>query len=97
MASKKRLKKDIDQILSLVLSDCFFVMEQNKKVDGEEILKIIQEVVQKHNELRNKVNHPAIESDKKAIKQHFREITIELFEVTDNALEKLSAVVKKVA
>ena len=35
MASKKDLKKDIDLLMSLVLNDCFYVLEYNTKVRAE--------------------------------------------------------------
>jgi hypothetical protein len=97
MASVKNLKKDIDLIMSLVINDCFFVLNENSKVSEENILDIVREVIVKHRELRVRTNHPDGKDNPKLIKQHYRKIAEDLLNAADEALEKLSAEVKKVA
>ena len=97
MASIKNLKKDIDLIMSLVINDCFFVLNENSKVSEENILDIVREVIVKHRELRVRTNHPDGKDNPKLVKQHYKKITDDLLNAADEALEKLSAEVKKVA
>lgn len=97
MASIKNLKKDIDLLMSLVLSDCFYVLEYNSKVDSDAIMKIAGDVIQKHRELRLRVNHPDGKDNPKLVKKYYDGIVSDMLAYADKALEKLSAEVKKVA
>lgn len=97
MASIKDLKKDIDLLMSLVLNDCFYVLEYNSKVDNDAIMKLAGDVIQKHRELRLRVNHPDGKDNPKLVKKYYNELISEMLEYTDKSLERLSAEVKKVA
>ena len=96
MASVKDLKKDIDLLMSLVLNDCFSVLEHNTKVDNDAILKIAGDVIQKHRELRLRANHPDGKDNRKLVKTYFNTLISEALREADAALERLSAEVKKV-
>lgn len=96
MASIKNLKKDIDMVMSLALSDCLYVLEYNSKVDNDAVIKIAGEIIQKHRELRVRTNHPDGKDNAKMVKQFYKNLITELLSATDAALEKLSAEVKKV-
>ena len=96
MASVKSLKKDIDLLMSLVLNDCFSVLEYNEKVEKEEVLKIAGDVIQKHRELRLRVNHPDGKENPKLVKSYYNKLISDALKETDAALERLSAEVKKV-
>lgn len=95
MASVKELKKDIDLILSMVLSDCFYVLSQNEKVSEEAVTEIAADVIKKHRELRVLTNHPDGKDNPKLVKKHYKQIVSELLSSADAALERLSAEVKK--
>ena len=97
MASVKDLKKDIDVLMSLVLNDCFSVLEHNSKVDNEAILKIAGEVIGKHREFRVRVNHPDGKDNPKLVRKFFSTLISDALKEADSALESLSAEVKKVA
>ena len=96
MASVKNLKKDIDLLMSLVLNDCFSVLEYNEKVDKEEVMKIAADVIQKHRELRLRTNHPDGKDNSKLIKTYYNKLISDALKETDAALQRLSAEVKKV-
>ncbi len=96
MASVKELKKDIDLLMSMALSDCFYVLEYNSKVDQEAVSKIAGEIIQKHRELRIRTNHVDGKNNPKLVKKFFKNIVADLLSSADSALEKLSAEVKKV-
>jgi len=97
MASVRNLKKDIDLIMSLALSDCFYVLEYNSKIDEEAVYKIAGEIVQAHRELRLQAMHPDGKDNPKVVKEFYRDLVAKMLAATDKALEKLSAEVKKVA
>lgn len=97
MASVKDLKKDIDLLMSLVLNDCFSVLEYNAKVDNDAILKIAGDVIQKHRELRLRANHPDGKDNPKMVKTFYNTLISDALKEADSALERLSAEVKKVA
>lgn len=96
MASVKNIKKDIDLLMSLVLNDCFSVLEYNSKVDNEAILKIASDVIKMHRELRLRANHPDGKDNPKLVKMYYNKLISDALKETDAALERLSAEVKKV-
>jgi hypothetical protein len=96
MASVKNLKKDIDVLMSLVLNDCFSVLEHNSKVDSEVILKIAGDVIGKHRELRIRANHPDGKDNPKLARKFYSDLIADALKEADSALEKLSSEVKKV-
>lgn len=95
MASIRNLKKDIDLVMSLALSDCFYVMEYNPKVNEEAVYKIAGTIVQKHRELRLRAIHPDGKDNPKLVKQFYKTLVKDMLEAADSALESLSAEVKK--
>ncbi|MFV0593547.1 MAG: hypothetical protein ACK5M7_19400 [Draconibacterium sp.] len=97
MASVRNLKKDIDLIMSLALSDCFYVLEYNSKIDEEAVYEIAGEVVQKHRELRLRAIHPDGKDNPKLVKEYYKSLVQDMLKAADTALEKLSKEVKKVA
>lgn len=97
MASVKDLKKDIDVLMSLVLNDCFSVLEHNSKVDSEAVLKIAGDVIRIHRELRIRVNHPDGKDNPKLVRTYYSTLISDALKEADSALETLSAEVKKVA
>ncbi len=97
MASIRNLKKDIDLLMSLVLNDCFSVMEYNDKVDKEAITQIAVDTIKIHRELRDRANHPDGKDNPKLVKKYYNKLTADTLKETDAALEKLSAEVKKAA
>jgi len=97
MASIRNLKKDIDLIMSLALSDCFYVLEYNSKIDQDAVYKIAGEIVTAHRELRLRAIHPDGKDNPKLVKQYYKGLVNDMLKAADKALEKLSKEVKKVA
>lgn len=84
MAKIRLLKKDIDFVTHLVVTECFdYLLEFNDK-NKEEVYKLINNAVAKENELIRKVNHPEGEP-----KKHFRAIREELAESAKQTLDDL--------
>ena len=97
MASVRNLKKDIDLIMSMALSDCFYVMEYNTQVDQETIYKIAGEIVTAHRELRLRAIHPDGKDNPKLVKNYYKTLVGDMLKAADAALEKLSKEVQRVA
>lgn len=97
MASKRDLKKDIDMLMSMVLNDCFYVLEYNNKVDAQAVMKIAGDIIAKHRDFRLRVNHPNGKDNPKLVKEYYNDLAAEVLTTADNAFEALSAEVKKVA
>ncbi len=97
MASRKNLKKDIDLLMSMVLNDCFYVVEYNPKVDSQAVMQIAGDAIEKHQEFRIRANHPDGKDNPKIVKQFYNNLSKELLETTNNLFERLSEEVKKVA
>jgi hypothetical protein len=95
MASVRELKKDIDLVMSLALSDCFYVLEYNEKVDDEAVMKIAGEIIQNHRQLRVRASHVDGKDNPKMVKQFYKGLINDLLAAADTALKKLSAEVKK--
>lgn len=95
MASIRHLKKDIDLVMSLALSDCFYVMEYNSKVNEEAVYKIAGEIIQAHRELRMRAMHPDGKDNPKLVKKYYQTLVKDMLAAADSALENLSAEVKK--
>jgi hypothetical protein len=95
MASIRELKKNIDLKLSFVLNDCFLVAEANKNVDKDTIMSIAGDVIGKHHELRQKVNHPGSTDNPKLVKEHYSSIVSELNQAVGNTLERISKAITK--
>jgi len=96
MSSVRDLKKDIDMLMSMVLNDCFYVLEYNEKVDNDAIMQIAGDVIKKHRELRLRVNHPDGKDNSKMVKKYYSQLIGEMLKYADDSLQKLSAEVKKV-
>ena len=97
MASIRGLKKDIDLLISMVLNDCFYVLEYNSKVDRDAIMKLAGDVILQHRKFRIRANHPDGKDDPKLIKQYYKKLMEEAMNTADKDLEKLSEEVKKTA
>jgi hypothetical protein len=95
MASIKKLKKDIDYVISLVISDCFMVMEQNTNINHEAVIDIVRETLAEDYKLRIRACHPDGKGNPTLVKQHYKKLVADLLSTTDESFKKLSAEVKK--
>lgn len=94
MASIKNLKKDIDFIVSEIISDCYIYLYFNNNKNEEKVIDIITKSVELRNDLFNRTNNPDKNADKKAIKGHYKSIYKDLLENSDNLFNQLSSLSK---
>ncbi len=89
MASVRLLKKELDFMFSSVLNDCFYVAATEKSATADKIDKIAAGILEKHAELRKRVNHPDGKDNGKMVKGYYQTILKELYQSVDEALNEL--------
>ena len=95
MANLRDLKKDIDGLMSMVLSDCLFILDYNQKVDKEVVSGIADNVIMIHQEFRNRANHPDGKDNPGLVKKYYAKLYTDLLKAADEVLEELSKAVEK--
>lgn len=81
MASVKGLKKDIQFLAEIVISDAIGVGGMlEKQEDKEKATEVIIEAVAMCNELIARTNHPDGKDNPKIVKQYYKQISMELMD-----------------
>ena|SRR5665647_3880824 len=70
MTSRRRLKKEIDYVVSDLILDCFTYTNLYQKPDDAQALEIVQGTLAMRNELRDLANHPE-KKDKSETRKSF--------------------------
>ena len=91
MASKKELKKDIDNQVFGLISDSLLFMSLHPDQDAEEVSAVVHEAVTLRNNLIERVNNFGQKDDPKAVKLHFKTIKSDLSEGMGKLCKKLSS------
>ncbi len=95
MAKKREIKKDVDFLVSEVVSDCYAYMYINGEKNKEKVLDIISNMIEKRNQLFERINNPSKEFDSKQIKSHYKAIQTDLLAAADESFTKLSELSSK--
>jgi hypothetical protein len=90
MASVRQLKKDIDNQLFEIISDCLLFGGLHPDKKSDEILNIIEEAVSLRNDLIARTNHPDGKDDPKIVKAHYKLIVSDLNSGVDKLCYSLS-------
>jgi hypothetical protein len=95
MASVRQLKKDIDNQLFEIISDCllFVGLHPDKKTD--DVSDIIEDAVSLRNDLIARTNNPDGKNDPKIVKKHYQSITSDLNKGVDELCSRLSSLSAK--
>jgi len=95
MANIRSLKKEIDNKIYHVISDCFTfsTLHPDEKID--DISGIVSDAVSFRNELIHRVNNPLKETDSKSKKTHYQKVDKDLNAGIDKLFERLSSSLKK--
>lgn len=90
MASIRIIKKDIDFLISEVVSDCwgFIYIHQDKKAD--KAVEIMNGAIELRNDLFSRINN----FDKAEAKKHFKAINQDLLKGVDGLFVKISELTK---
>ncbi len=94
MANIRSLKKEIDNKIYQVISDCntFSALHPGEKVS--DISKIVSDAVRLKSELIHRVNNPSKMSDSKDVSSHYQAIKKDLDGGVDKLFERLSSKLK---
>ncbi len=93
MASRRKLKKDIDFLTFEVISDCYNYIYLHPG-NEEKVIDIIKETVANRNKLVARVNHPDGKDNAKIVKAYYKSIFNDLISNTDASFTKLSELIK---
>ena len=95
MASIRNIKKDIDFLVSEVISDCYTYMMLYNRKNEEKVVGIINDLIISRNKLIERVNNPDKDLDTKQLKQHFKCIYTDVFNFIDSSFSQLSELSKQ--
>ncbi len=90
MASLRVIKKDIDYLVSEVVSDCWTFLYINPDKKAEDVVDIINDAVKLRNELFERVNNPVKEN----VKSHYKAINQDLLNGVDSLFQRISGLTK---
>jgi len=95
MASVRQLKKDIDNQLFEIISDCLLHVGLHPDKKTDEISAIIEDAVSLRNDLIARVNNPDGKDDPKIVRKHYQLIVSDLGTGVDQLCNRLSALSSK--
>ena len=95
MASVRQLKKDIDNQLFEIISDCFLYAGLNPDKKSAEISEIIEDAVSLRNDLIARTNNPDGKDNPKIIRKHYQLIVSDLSTGVDKLCTRLSNLTAK--
>ena len=93
MASRQRLKKEIDYVVSDLILDCFTFINMRAKTENEDVLQIVQESLNLRGDLLNQVNHPENKTETQTVKNYFDNIAKVLIYNVDERYIKLGKLI----
>jgi hypothetical protein len=95
MSNIRKLKKEVDNLVFEVISDCMTFGSVHPEKTPEEVNSILYEAVDLRNDLIRRINHPEAHDDPKKRKAHFQNIVKDLYSGSDRLLERLSQLAGK--
>ena len=95
MTTRRRLKKEVDYVISDLVLDCMTYTHIQHKPNDEDALRIIQETMEMRTKLRNDINHPEQKENSQSTKSYYNNIAKTLFEGVDSGYTKLGKLMNK--
>lgn len=95
MASVKQLKKDIDNQIFAIISDCLLYSGLHPDDKTGDISDIIEDAVSLRNDLFARINNPEGKENPSVIKKYYAAVKTDLAGGTDKLCQRLSVVSKK--
>ncbi len=89
MTSRRRLKKEIDYVVSDLILDCFTYIHLYQKPNDAATLEIVQGTMVLRDELRHLANHPEKRSESESAKSHYDNIAATLLGGVEEGYGKL--------
>lgn len=82
MASIRILKKDINILTYDLLTECYIYKHYDENVSDTRFDEVIKKIVYLRNDLILRANHPETNAESLSLKEHYRKIREDLFELT---------------
>ena len=95
MASVRKLKKNIDNLIFEVISDCFIFSGINTDNKSDKVSTIINEAVSLRNDLIARVNSPDGKDNSKILKAYYKKVEKDLVSGVDKLFNSLSFLSKE--
>jgi len=95
MTTKRRLKKEIDYVVSDLILDSMTYANLYQKPDDKEALQIVKDTMELRNKLRDMANHPEQKNNTESAKTYYDNIAKTLIENVDKGYTKLGTLVNK--
>ena len=93
MTSRRRLKKEIDYVVSDLILDCFTYTNLYQKPNDDEAIQIVQGTLMLRNELRDLANHPEKRNESESVKNHYDNIAQTLVGGVQEGYDKLGKLI----
>ena len=93
MASRQRLKKEIDYVVSDLILDCYTFINMRAKTENEDVLQIVQETLNLRGDLFHQVNHPENKTETQTVKNYFDNIAKVLIDTVEESYVKLGKLI----
>ena len=91
MANLRALKKDINNLVYELISDCLIYSGLHPDDKKEKVTTILAEAVTLRNDLIARINNPLDKADPKAVRSHFKMVKSDLVTGVDTLFGKLSS------
>ncbi|MCD8173319.1 MAG: hypothetical protein LUD76_07675 [Alistipes sp.] len=91
MASLRKLKRDVDYVVTEILSDCYLTIEFHPE-KKDEVVAIMEKAVQLRNNLFQRANNPVEKNNASLVRKHYRQVWLDLFNEADELFSSLSAI-----
>jgi len=89
MTSRRRLKKEIDYVVSDLILDCFTYTTMYQKTEDKEVQEIVQGTLILRNELRELANHPEKRAESETVKSFYDNLAETLVGGVEEGYDKL--------
>lgn len=96
MASRRDAKKDIEFVLAEIISDTLNVMHLHKGKKDEELFNLLEYLIDTRDELICRLSHIPGKDNPAQVKLFFNKLYLDLEKCVDEAIERLSEIVKSV-
>jgi len=93
MASIRSIKRDIDYLVSEVITDSYLAIHFHPE-KRERAIKVIEDAVAFRNELIDRANNPAEKNNPHLVKRHYNQLRRDLLEGVDKLFGQVSDVCK---
>lgn len=94
MASLRGVKREIDYLVSAVVSDCYTCLVLGEK-SRESVLEIIEDAINERNAFIERANNPAEKKNRRLVKKHYSVLRDDIMEKIDELFVRLSDVCKQ--